>query len=55
MHNHPSGDTSPSKEDIETTNKIIKCGNLMNIKVIDHIIISSNSYYSFYDKNNINE
>ena len=49
MHNHPSGDTTPSKEDIELTNSIIYTGNIIGIKVVDHIIISPFSYYSFYE------
>lgn len=54
MHNHPSGDTTPSKEDIEITNTMIKTGKLVGIKVVDHIIISENSYYSFYE-NSLNK
>ena len=49
MHNHPSGDTTPSNEDIEITNTMIKTGEIIGIKVVDHIIISENSYYSFYE------
>ena len=49
MHNHPSGDTTPSKEDIELTNSIIYTGNIIGINVVDHIIISPFSYYSFYE------
>lgn len=55
MHNHPSGDTTPSNEDIELTNSVIYTGNIIGIKVLDHIIISPISYYSFYEnglKNN---
>lgn len=49
MHNHPSGDTTPSKEDIKLTNNMIKTGKIVGIDVVDHIIISENSYYSFYE------
>ncbi len=49
MHNHPSGDTNPSKEDMIMTNRLAQTGELIGIKVVDHIIISSDSYYSFYD------
>jgi len=56
MHNHPSGDTTPSKEDIEITKTLVEIGELMQIKVIDHIIISDTSYYSFYEHSDcINE
>ena len=49
-HNHPSGDSTPSCEDILTTKKIIESGKILGIKVIDHIIIGNNNYYSFYEK-----
>ena len=50
MHNHPSGDTTPSEEDKIITSQFASAGEIIGIKVIDHIIISNNSYYSFYDK-----
>lgn len=52
IHNHPSGDCTPSKIDIETTEKIKQCGELMNINLVDHIIIGD-GFYSF--KRNIDE
>lgn len=52
IHNHPSGDPTPSKEDIEFTKEIIKVGELIKIPLIDHIIIGNNKYYSFYDNKN---
>lgn len=51
IHNHPSGDESPSAMDDEFTLRMIKCGNLVGINVIDHIIIGNN-YYSYYDHKN---
>lgn len=48
IHNHPSNNTTPSKEDIELTNKLFEIGNIMAIPVIDHIIIGIDNYYSFY-------
>ncbi len=47
VHNHPSGDVEPSKSDIETTGGLVWVGNLLDIPVKDHIIISSETYYSF--------
>lgn len=49
VHNHPSGDPTPSKEDINITRQIIKACNLMDIRVLDHIIIGKNydDYFSF--------
>ncbi|MEG2511297.1 MAG: DNA repair protein RadC [Bacilli bacterium] len=52
MHNHPSGDCSPSKEDIELTNNIKLSGDMIGIKLIDHIIFGNNEYYSFYENMN---
>ncbi len=51
IHNHPSGDTTPSNEDISITNRLVECGSLMGIKVLDHIIIGDNAYLSFKEKN----
>lgn len=53
IHNHPSGDTSPSREDIYVTERIDKIGNLMGIKLLDHVIVSKNNYYSFLENGQI--
>ncbi|MDI1472997.1 MULTISPECIES: RadC family protein [Thermodesulfovibrio] len=47
VHNHPSGDSEPSKQDIEITKRLVEIGKMLGIEVIDHIIISKNGYYSF--------
>ncbi|MFA5602534.1 MAG: DNA repair protein RadC [Bacilli bacterium] len=52
VHNHPSGITDPSNEDINITKKLTSTGNILGISVLDHIIIG-NDYYSFHEKNNI--
>lgn len=49
IHNHPSGDPSPSKEDIKVTETLMQIGKIMAIPVVDHIIIGNNQYYSFYE------
>lgn len=49
-HNHPSGETEPSKEDVEFTRKVKEAGDLISIKVLDHIIIGTNGYYSFEER-----
>lgn len=49
IHNHPSGDPTPSEEDIAFTSRLIECGNLLQIPLLDHLIIGSHTYYSFYD------
>jgi DNA repair protein RadC len=49
-HNHPSGNIKPSEQDIKLTKDFIKAGDLLEIKVFDHIIITANSYCSFLDE-----
>ena len=53
VHNHPSGNVFPSKNDFEITNKLIEAGNLLGIKVVDHVIIGHDKYYSFLENNDI--
>lgn len=48
-HNHPSGSLLPSKEDVLGTKRIIRSGQILGIPVLDHLIITRDSYYSFYD------
>lgn len=48
-HNHPSGNLKPSKEDIDITQKIKEAGKILNIQLLDHLIITQNSYFSFSD------
>jgi DNA repair protein RadC len=49
LHNHPSGDISPSREDIIFTDALVEIGKMQKIPIIDHIIVSNNSFYSFQD------
>ena len=51
VHNHPSGDPTPSKEDIEVTSRLVEAGEIIGIKVLDHIIIGDNKYVSLNEKN----
>lgn len=51
IHNHPSGDPTPSNEDVSITNRLVDAGSLIGIKVLDHIIIGDNRYISFKEKN----
>lgn len=51
IHNHPSNDITPSKEDIVFTNSLVKVGKIQGIPLIDHIIIGDSKYYSFYENN----
>ena len=50
VHNHPSGDPHPSREDIDLTKKLIEGGNTLDIDVLDHVIIAGSTYYSFVDE-----
>ena len=51
VHNHPSGDATPSKADINLTRKIKEISIIHGIELIDHIIIGNGNYYSFHDDN----
>jgi DNA repair protein RadC len=48
-HNHPSGNLKPSEADIQLTQKVKDAAKLMDIEVLDHMILSSNGYFSFTD------
>lgn len=49
-HNHPSGNLKPSQEDLKITKQISDAGNILNIKLLDHLILSQTSYFSFADE-----
>lgn len=53
VHNHPSGDPSPSREDIAFTKELYQAGKIMQINVLDHVIIGDNKYYSFAEENKL--
>ena len=50
LHNHPSGDPTPSRQDIEITRQILEASRLMNIPLLDHIIIGDNTFTSLKEK-----
>lgn len=50
LHNHPSGDPSPSREDIEVTKRLVECGKIIGIDLLDHIIIGENKFISLKEK-----
>jgi len=50
VHNHPSGDPEPSKEDVQITHRLMEVGNIVGIKVLDHIIIGNGGFVSLRDK-----
>ena len=49
-HNHPSGDCTPSTEDISLTKRLVEAGKMMDMPVLDHLICCSNSFFSFKEK-----
>ena len=51
IHNHPTGNIEPSKNDIELTNNLIKVGNILGVKISDHLIIGKDNYFSFFENN----
>ena len=52
IHNHPSGDTIPSKEDMFLTKNLVEIGKMQGIAIVDHIIVGNN-YYSFFENGDI--
>ena len=55
FHNHPSGNTNPSQNDIELTEMFEKGGKLLGIQVLDHVIIGKYDYYSFLEHDKMNQ
>ena len=51
VHNHPSGNLTPSLQDNEMTSRIVDLGKMIEINVLDHLIITNNGYFSYADKN----
>lgn len=50
FHNHPSGDPEPSRDDIETTKRLVEAGKIMGIEVLDHIIVGDERYTSLKER-----
>lgn len=50
LHNHPSGDPAPSPEDIDITRRLKQVGEVMGIRVLDHVVIGKGRFFSFSDK-----
>ena len=53
VHNHPSGDCEPSIEDEEITEKLIEAGELLGVRLLDHVIVGNDMYFSFKDEKKI--
>jgi len=52
-HNHPSGSVTPSREDNEITDRLAESGTILGVRLLDHIIVGDNEYYSFKEANRI--
>ena len=50
FHNHPSGETTPSQQDIQLTNRLYEAGELLGIKLLDHLIIGDGTFTSLKEK-----
>jgi DNA repair protein RadC len=50
VHNHPSGNLEPSPEDREVTSRLMTAGNLLGLRLLDHVIVSKNGYWSFLEQ-----
>jgi DNA repair protein RadC len=55
VHNHPSGDPSPSDEDVRVTERLVEAGKLLGIQVLDHIIVGEGRYFSFFDQRRLDQ
>lgn len=55
IHNHPSGEIRPSEEDKDMTDKLIQVGKIMNVPVLEHLIITENTFFSFADSGLLKE
>lgn len=55
LHNHPSGDPTPSNQDISVTNKVLQAGKLIGIHLLDHIIVGEHRYTSFFEQGLLKE
>ena len=52
-HNHPAGDALPSKEDVSVTKRLLECGDILGIRVLDHLILGRETHYSFLESSAI--
>ncbi len=50
VHNHPSGDPTPSREDLEITDRLVEAGGVLGIRVLDHVVIADGRFYSFRER-----
>jgi DNA repair protein RadC len=55
LHNHPSGDPQPSREDRDCTQRLLKAGRIIGIRILDHVILGHDDYFSFADSGLLRE
>jgi DNA repair protein RadC len=55
VHNHPSGDPSPSREDAQVTRRLAHAGEILGVRVVDHVIVAEAGYYSFAEAGEMDE
>ena len=53
IHNHPTGNIKPSLKDKELTKRLLECSKILGIRIVDHLIIGKNSYYSFFENGEV--
>lgn len=53
LHNHPSGDSTPSREDVKVTERLVEAGRIVGVDVLDHIVIGRGNYCSLKEKGHI--
>ena len=55
VHNHPSGDPAPSREDREVTRRLVEAGELLGVRVLDHVIVAESGYFSFQESDSLGD
>ncbi len=53
VHNHPSGDPTPSPEDLEVTRRLVSAGEVIGIRVVDHVVVADRGFHSFQESGEI--
>ncbi len=49
VHNHPSGDPEPSAEDLNVTHRLVEAGEIVGIRIVDHVVVADRGFYSFQE------
>jgi len=55
VHNHPSGEPAPSREDREVTRRLVRAGEVVGVRVVDHVVVAERGYYSFREAGELPE